>query len=482
VTRQELVRAIIETIVALPVYRTYVDSRSPVPGPEDLRLLSGALADARARGRSSAAALDMLEGALLARESAACGRFQQLSGPAMAKGVEDTAFYAYAPLLSRNEVGGGPDAPLARAAAAFHAANARRAAQWPDGLLAVTTHDTKRTADVRARLDVLSEIPAEWAQRVRLWRNLNLPHKRTVRGRRVPDPATVYHIFQAMVGIWPMTPLGVGDLETLRERIDGYMVKAVREAKVRTTWTDPDESFEDGLRADVEALFAPDRSPRFLDDLERFVARIARAGLWNALSRTALHLASPGVPDLYQGDELWTFALVDPDNRRPVSFEPRRRMLEEIERETAGDAESRARFLSELVANPEDGRLKLHVTRAALAARKERSAAFRSRIYVPLEAVGRSAGRVIAFGRGEGTERLLAVVPRFLAGHVLRGGAPTDPALWDGTDLPLPAGWPSRWTCVLSGRTLQAEPPHGLRASDLFGILPVALLLADTDP
>ena len=183
-----------------------------------------------------------------------CGRFQQLSGPATAKGIEDTAFYAYAPLLSRNEVGGGPDAPLAGAAAAFHAANARRAAQWPGGLLAVTTHDTKRTADVRARLDVLSEIPAEWAERIRLWRTLNLPHKRTVRGRRVPDPATVYHIFQAMVGIWPMTPLGVGDLETLRERIDGYMVKAVREAKVRTTWTDPDESFEDGLRADIEAL------------------------------------------------------------------------------------------------------------------------------------------------------------------------------------------------------------------------------------
>jgi (1->4)-alpha-D-glucan 1-alpha-D-glucosylmutase len=482
VTRQELVRAIIETIVALPVYRTYVDSHSPFPGPEDLRLLKAALADARARGRSSAAALDLLEGALLAREGAVCGRFQQLSGPATAKGIEDTAFYAYAPLLSRNEVGGGPEAPLAQATADFHAANAHRAAHWPGTLLAVTTHDTKRTADVRARLDVLSEIPAEWADRVQLWRTLNLPHKRTVRGRRVPDPATVHHIFQAMVGIWPMTPLGVGDLEVLRERIDGYMVKAVREAKVRTTWTDPDESFEDGLRADIEALFAPDRSPRFLDDLERFVARIARAGLWNALSRTALHLASPGVPDLYQGDELWTFALVDPDNRRPVSFEHRGRMLEEIERETAGDAETRARFLSELVGNPEDGRVKLQVIRAALAARKERPAAFSSPTYIPLEAVGRSAGRVIAFGRGEGTERLLAVVPRFLAGHVLSGGAPTDLALWDGTDLPLPAGWPSRWTCVLSGRALQAEPQHGLRASDLFGILPVALLLADTDP
>jgi (1->4)-alpha-D-glucan 1-alpha-D-glucosylmutase len=493
VTRQELLRAIVETIVALPVYRTYVDGRAPVPGPEDLRLLEAAIADARTRGRSSAAALDLLERALLARECPQDGpdlersrlrfveRFQQVSGPATAKGIEDTAFYAYAPLLSRNEVGGGPEAPLVQATADFHSANMLRAAHWPGGLLAVTTHDTKRTADVRSRLDVLSEIPAEWGDRVRLWRNLNLPHKRTVRGRRLPDPATVVHLFQALVGVWPLTPLGVGDLEVLRERIDGYMMKAVREAKVRTTWTDPDECFEQALRADIEALLAPDRSPRFLDDLEWFVARIARAGLWNALGRTVLHLASPGVPDLYQGDELWNFALVDPDNRRPVSFEHRRRLLEEVERGTAGDFEARARFLADLVANPEDGRIKLHVVRAALAARKERPAAFRSRTYALLEAAGPSAGRVIAFGRGEGTERLVAVTPRFLAGQVLKGGVPTDPALWDGTDLPLPAGWPSRWTCVLSGRSLQSEPARGLRVAELFGILPVALLCAATD-
>jgi (1->4)-alpha-D-glucan 1-alpha-D-glucosylmutase len=480
VTRQELVRAIVETIVALPVYRTYVDGRSPVPDPEDLRLLEGAIADARTRGRSSAAALDLLEGALRSRLRFV-ERFQQVSGPATAKGIEDTAFYAYAPLLSRNEVGGGPEAPLARATADFHAGNAHRAGRWPGTLLAVTTHDTKRTADVRARLDVLSEIPAEWADRVQLWRTLNLPHKRTVRGRRLPDPATVNHILQAMVGIWPLAPLGVGDLESLRERIDGYMVKAVREAKLRTTWTDPDESFEEALRADVEALLASDRSPRFLDHLERFVARIARAGLWNALGRTVLHLASPGVPDLYQGDELWSLALVDPDNRRPVNFECRRRLLEDVERGTAGDLETRERFLTDIVANPEDGRIKLHVVRAALAARRDHPAVFRSRTYVPLEAAGRSAGRVVAFGRGEGTQRLVAVVPRFLADHVLSGGAPTDLALWSGTGLPLPAGWPSRWTCVLSGRRLQAEPERGLRVAALFGILPVALLLADTD-
>ena len=173
---------------------------------------------------------------------------------------------------------------------------------------------------------------------------------------------------------------------------------------------------------------------------------------------------------------------MDPDNRRPVDFELRRPTAGGGRaRVQAGDPETRARFLADLVANPEDGRLKLHVIRAALAARNQRPAAFRSRSYVPLDASGRSAARVIAFGRGEGSERLVAVVPRLLAGHVVNGVAPTDRAIWDGTDLPLPPAWPSRWTCVLSGRTLQSDPDRGLRAADLFSILPVALLLAQPD-
>jgi (1->4)-alpha-D-glucan 1-alpha-D-glucosylmutase len=494
VPRRDLIRAIAEAIVALPVYRTYVDGRSASRAPEDRRLLEGAIAEARRHGRSSGAALDLLAEALLASDGGARGsevdqfrlrfveRFQQLSGPATAKGIEDTAFYAYAPLLSRNEVGGGPEAPLARAVADFHAGNALRAHRWPGGLLAVTTHDTKRTADVRSRLDVLSEIPAEWADRLALWRRLNLPHKRTVRGRRrVPDPTTVLHLLQAMVAVWPVTPPGPAELAVLRERIGGYMEKAVREAKLRTTWTDPDETFEAALRSNVEALLAPDRSSDFLNDLHRFVARIARAGYWNALSRTVLHLASPGVPDLYQGDELWNLGLVDPDNRRPVDFEVRRRLLEEVERGTAGGPQTRSRYLADLVGHPDDGRLKLHVVRAALAARNRRPAAFRSRVYLPLEAEGQSAGQVIAFGRGEGTERLVAAVPRFLAGHVVQGGGPTDAALWEGTTLPLPAGWPSGWTCALSGLTRQCGPEGRLRVADLFGTLPVALLLADSD-
>ena len=493
VPRRELIRAIVETIVALPVYRTYLDGRSPEPEPEDRGLLEGAIADARTRGRSSMEALDLLEEVLLARGNPPGGsdtersrvrfveRFQQISGPATAKGIEDTAFYAYAPLLSRNEVGGEPEAPLAHAVADFHAANGRRARRWSGGLLAVTTHDTKRTADVRARLDVLSEIPAEWAERVKHWRMLNLQNKRTVRGRRVPDPGSVNHMLQALVGIWPLGPQRMGDLEALRERISAYMMKAVREAKLRTTWTDPDEGFEEALRSNVEALLAPDRSPRFLDDLERFVTRIGRAGLWNGLGRTVLQLASPGIPDLYQGDELWNFALVDPDNRRPVDFETRQRLLEEVERGAAGAPAERAAFLANLMENPEDGRLKLHVIRAALVARRHRLAAFRSRTYLPLEAVGRSAGRVVAFARGEGADRLVAAVPRLTAGHALGGRVPTAPGLWEGTRLPLPDGWPARWTCALSGRSVQAEPERGLPVADLFGTLPVALLLADAD-
>jgi (1->4)-alpha-D-glucan 1-alpha-D-glucosylmutase len=490
VPRGDLLRAIVETIIALPVYRTYVDNRSPVPGPEDRRLLEGALADARARGRAGTAAFDLLESALLAREGPMRSpeleqfrlrfveRFQQISGPATAKGVEDTAFYAYAPLLSRNEVGGGPEAPLERSGADFHRANAERAERWPAGMLAVSTHDTKRTADVRARLDVLTEIPAEWSRRLHQWRRLNVPYKRTVAGRRVPEPATVHHLFQAMVGIWPLEPLAVGDLELLRRRLGGYMEKAVREAKLRTTWTDPDAEYEAALRSDIEALLDPVRSPRFLDDLERLVRRIARTGFWNALSRTVLHLASPGVPDIYQGDELWSFGLVDPDNRRPVDFDLRDRLLAEVECGVAGGGEERQRFLRGLVDSVEDGRLKLHVTRSALAARRARGAAFRSRSYVPLEVAGPAAPRVVAFGRGDGLERLVAAVPRWVAAVE---GVPTDRHLWQDAVLALPEGWPARWRCALSGRMVELDQ-RGLPVAELFAILPAALLLPEVSP
>ncbi len=487
-----LARAITETIVALPVYRTYVDDRSPVPSGEDRRLLHDALREARARGRAPAPALDLLEEALLAQEGPLRApehegarlrlvqRFQQLSGPAAAKGVEDTAFYTYAPLLSRNEVGGDPEAPLDRALEAFHAGNAERAARWPRSLLAVTTHDTKRTADVRARLDQLAERPDEWVERLDRWRRINVAFKTTVRGRRVPDPATVHHLFQAMVGIWPHEPPAVGTLEELRERIDGYMLKAAREAKRRTSWTDPDAGFEAALQADVAALFSPARSPRLLDELDRWVARIGRAGWWTSAARTILHLTSPGIPDLYQGDELGMLALVDPDNRRPVDYARRAALLEEIEREWAGDRDARRRYLRGLVEHPEDGRLKLHLVRTALAARRARPSAFRSSVYLPMDARGRAATRVVAFARGDERDRILVAVARHLGSKAVADGA-SPAAGWDDTVLPLPSGWPTRWTCALCGERLDADG-GALRMDALFGLLPGALLVPDDHP
>jgi (1->4)-alpha-D-glucan 1-alpha-D-glucosylmutase len=465
-----LTRAIVETIVALPVYRTYVDDRSPIPAGEDRRLLTGALAEARSRGRAGADALNLLESALLGLDGPRLRfvqRFQQLSGPAMAKGVEDTAFYVYTPLLSRNEVGGNPEGALDRAIEGFHAGNTYRATHFPGAMLATTTHDTKRNADVRARLDVLSEIAGEWADRLYAWRRRNAHFKSAVRGRKLPDDNTVQHLFQVLLGLWPLAPLGAGELAALRERIAAYMVKAVREAKQRTSWTEPNVEFEDALNADVEAVLSPDRAPRLLDDIEQFARLVGRAGLLNALSRTVLHLTSPGIPDLYQGDELWSFALVDPDNRRPVDFDERARKLDEVERGFAGDATALREFLRDLMLRPEDGRLKLHVIRAALEARRRWGAAFRSPFYRPLYAEGRESTRVVAFERGSGPARLVTIVSRFHLG----GSA------WASTRLALPPG--SRWHCALSAETLEVAHDGFLPLDRAFGILPVALLLSE---
>jgi (1->4)-alpha-D-glucan 1-alpha-D-glucosylmutase len=485
-----LARAISEMIVALPVYRTYVDERRPVPLGEDRRLIELALAGARERGRAPAAALDLLQSALLPAEGAPADatleqfrlrfvqRFQQLSGPATAKGVEDTAFYVYTPLLSRNEVGGGPETPLAHAVAAFHAGNSYRASRFPTAMLAVTTHDTKRNADVRARLDLLSEIPAEWGERLDLWRKLNQPFKTPVRARRFPDPNTVQHLFQALVGLWPLGPFEAGELDSLRERLCAYMLKAAREAKQHTSWTEPDAEFEQALQADVEAVLSPDRAPRLLDDVERFVHRIARPGLWNALSRTVLQLASPGVPDIYQGDELWNLALVDPDNRRPVDYEERARKLGEIELGTEGTAEVRRGLLADMVRQMEDGRLKLHVIRAALTARRRRPELFRSTDYLPLRANGPKAEHVVAFGRGAGSSRLVAVIPRLIGAASPPDAFPAA-AHWRGTVLTLPEDGPRRWACALSGELHSVADDGRLHLAELFRILPVALLLSE---
>ncbi len=489
VRRQVLAVAIVETIVGLRVYRTYIDERRPVPQGEDRCLLEEALAEARSRGRASAEALDLLQAVLLGHPSWTdqpdlarfrlrfVQRFQQLSGPAAAKGIEDTAFYVYAPLLSRNEVGGRPDTPLAHPVGDFHRANAHRAERWPGTMLTVTTHDTKRSADARARLDGLTEVPDEWSHRVELWRGMSHGFSSMVRGRRAPDANTWYHVFQAILAVWPLHRLEVGELDELRSRLAGYALKAAREAKVHTSWTEPDQGFETALQTALDALLSPARSPRFLDDLDRLVRWVGRAGWWNSLARTVLHLTAPGVPDLYQGDELWNFSLVDPDNRRPVDFDHRVLLLEQVEHAFAQPPDARREFLRDLVMHPDDGRLKLHTIHRLLGIRRDLPEMFLRGSYLPLRATGPAADAVVGFAREAGSRRAVILAPRLLASRITPESLSGELSLWDGTALVLPAGWPTRWLCVLTGESIESTPEGDLRLADVFRILPAACLL-----
>ncbi len=501
-TAHELAAAIIETIVYLPVYRTYVDDRHPDPAPEDRALLERALAAARAGGRATPRALDLLSGALLGIEPAMrtpelegprrrfVQRFQQVSGPAAAKGVEDTAFYAYVPLVSRNEVGGDPEAPLAEATRVLHQANAHRAACWPAAMLAATTHDTKRSADVRSRIDVLSELPDEWEESVYRWRRWNREHRTPVRGRRLPDPNTEYFLYQTLIGAWPLELMAAGrrpvrapgaddraSLTHFRERVAAYVLKAAREAKEETTWVDPDVEFEAALEQFTGAILSLDVAPEFVDDVAAFASRVGRPGMWNALARTVLQLASPGTPDIYQGDELWNFLLVDPDNRRPVDYVRRQALLADV---TAGfaDAGARSRFLTEVLRAPEDGRIKLHVIHRLLHARAARPALFAGGGYEALEVVGPAAPNVFAFLRRSGSAAAVAAVPRLITRHLRPADAlPPPREFWTGTRVLLPAGAaPGPLDHVLSGGQVPV-PEGGIEVGALFDPLPVALLV-----
>jgi (1->4)-alpha-D-glucan 1-alpha-D-glucosylmutase len=339
VSRPELRNALVAVIAALPVYRTYIAAGEPASAA-DRRVIETALSRARSASDVDERALRLLERVLLPSDDDAPApsldelrerdlfvhRFQQVSGPAAAKGVEDTALYRYTPLVSLCEVGSSPDRPLADASRRLHDANAERLALMPLSLDSTSTHDTKRSADVRSRISVLSELADQWLAAVKRWRREMHRARGRARDQPAPDVQTEYLLYQTLVGIWPLGEVDERLRGELRERLTEYMLKAAREAKVRTSWTDPDADYERALTKYIEALFAGRAGT--IADVERFARRIARAGVWNALARALVHCTAPGTPDIYQGDELWDFALVDPDNRRPVDFTRRHALLE----------------------------------------------------------------------------------------------------------------------------------------------------------
>ena len=342
-------------------------------------------------------------------------------------------------------------------------------------MLCTNTHDTKRSADVRARLDVLSEVPDLWRRTVTRWRRLNRRHRTVVAGRLTPDANTEYLLYQTLVGLWPAPVPGrrVDDLpstewlEATKERVEQYMMKAVKEAKTFTSWTDPDPAFEEAVRQFIRVVLTPRDESTFLSDVSRFVARIAPAGALNTLARLCLHYTSPGIPDTYQGDELWFRALVDPDNRRPVDFRARQMLLQTIP--GLPDVATAADIASEGASD----RLKLHLVRSLLHARRANPELFREGSYEPIPTGGVRSGHVFAFLRRHGEQAVLVLVPRLIAGCFGKRGEPRS-AAWEEITLGLPAELAGRqWRSVITGQPLPADPS----VEALFTPVPVAVLI-----
>jgi (1->4)-alpha-D-glucan 1-alpha-D-glucosylmutase len=411
--------------------------------------------------------------------------FSQLTAPVAAKAVEDTACYRYGRLLSRNEVGSDPG-EFALSVEAFHAANLERSQHFPHAMLATATHDHKRGEDVRARLAVLSEIAQDWSATLRAWSTLNAPHRRAFDGKPVssvgqdttyhwaPGPAAEAMLYQTLVGCWPpdLQPDDEAGVKELAERVAQWQLKALREAKLQTNWLAPDEGYEAACRDFLFDILAPQRRDGFLKALSAFVTRIGRAGALNSLQQTVLRLASPGIPDLYQGTELWDFSLVDPDNRRPVDFAKREAWLVQTPP-------------SEFLPSWRDGRVKLAVVQRVLALRAHLPELLSQSEYLPLAVRGKHASSVIAFARRHGNAWAVVIASRLAAGLLGDDGdlPMVDPAKWEDTALEMPSDLSARalfdW---LSPAAPKVDENGLLYLRDALGAMPIAVLVEDGVP
>lgn len=487
-TRSLLRNAIRETIACFPVYRTYIDARGTV-SENDRAYIQEAIARAKRRNQNANHAVyDFLRSVLLLEGSHNNGsgedyrkrllftlKFQQLSGPVMAKGLEDTACYVYNRLVSVNEVGGSP-AEFGIGLEEFHHGNLERAQDWPYSMLTTSTHDSKRCEDVRARINVLSEMPKPWSDQVTRWRRANRSKKRAISdGRIVPDHNEEYLLYQTLVGTCPFDRDGE-KRDDYVQRIKDYMIKAVHEAKVNLSWLTQNQEYADYLTQFVERVLRPgtDKRPNtFLEQFEQFHAPVAFFGAINGLAQVLLKATSPGVPDFYRGCELWDFSLVDPDNRRPVDYRVRQQLLGEVLKRGQEDPQA---LCADMVRNLSDGRAKLWTTMRVLRFRREHPEIFKAGSeYIPLFADGAVREHVIGFARHREGQWAIALAPRF-AYTLMKGEmrAPVADA-WGDAAIELPPNAPAEFTNYLSGGTLRSEEGR-LLCREAFGCFPMALL------
>lgn len=488
-TLNSLTRAIIEVIALFPVYRTYINSGTV--NDRDRQYIEVSLSKARRRNPAiSSSVFDFIRDVLLLRfpEDIAeedkrawldfVMRFQQITPPVTAKGIEDTAFYVYNRLVSLNEVGGGPErfgAPLE----AFHGQNIERLKNQPHGLTATSTHDTKRSEDVRARINVLSEIPEKWRKCIARWSLLNRKKKASLDGQAVPDRNEEYLLYQSLVGAWPNGSMSDADFGVFRKRVQEYMIKAIREAKVNTSWISPNGPYEDAMTAFIGEVLADDL---FLAEFRSFRIMVSHCGSFNSLSQTLLKITSPGVPDFYQGSDLWDFSLVDPDNRRAVDYGVRIRMLEELKRMESGTGQTE--FIRILLNEKDNGQIKLYLMYKALNFRKENADLFGNGEYLPLEGAGEKANHVCAFARRHDTSLVLSVVPRFITGLIDEPDElPLGEKIWGECYIPVPfekVG--TAFRNLFTGETLTTSEREGaavLYLRDILSGFPVALMIKE---
>ncbi len=489
-THNSLREALAEVAACFPVYRTYVTERDLTA--QDKNFIDWAVAQAKRNSLTSDRTIfDFIRGVLLAvpdpdtdrefrREAIDFAmRFQQFTAPVMAKGMEDTAFYIYNRLVSQNEVGGDPRR-FGISVAAFHRLCRDRAERWPAAMLATSTHDSKRSEDARIRLNVLSEVPEEWQKRVTAWGRMNERHVRLIDEVRAPSANDEYLLYQTLLAVWPLKQ---GDgreaMPSLQKRIAAYMEKAGREAKVSSSWAEPNPLYEEAVAAFIEALLAEGENS-FLEEFLPFQRRIARLGMYNGLSQCLLKLTVPGVPDIYQGCELWNLFLVDPDNRQPVDYHRARGVLEDLKKRVAEAGSGGLRDLvAEYFAAMADGRIKLYLIWRLLAYRREEEELFRQGNYLPLSAGGPLAEHVCGFARRLGKKTVVAVAARFFA--ALTEESRTEPCgtVWVGTSLETPADCPGEWCDILTGQSIRTEVVDEVKVLPLeqvFATLPVAFL------
>lgn len=472
-TMYGLRRALVEIMTHFPIYRTYIDENQLSPAEKGY--IKEALAMAVNFAPAQRFEIEEIGKVLLldlAPETSPeekqdwlhfVRRFQQFTGPLMAKGAEDTTFYIYNRLISLNEVGNDPGI-FGTTAPEFHEFNQRSLGQWPHTLNATATHDTKRGEDVRSRINVLSEIPREWQAAVKSWHRTNQKLKQPLERVLAPDNDDEYFIYQTLIGAYPFEPAGLNDFVP---RMKEYIIKAVREAKVHTGWVKPDEAYEQACVRFIERILVRGPANVFLKTFVPLQHKIAFYGVFNSLAQTLLKMASPGVPDFYQGCELWDLSLVDPDNRRPVDFRKRKEMLADIKARLGRPCSLAARLLK----RPQDGGVKMFLVHQVLAARRQNMPLFENGNYMPLEAVGRYKPNLLGFCRRHNDQWVLALVPRFLTEVVGQAQAPLGPKVWKDTAVVLPQGAPAKWKNVITGEGLTAQGK--LPAAEALAAFPV---------